>query len=321
MKIGVLTKRYVGDMGGMHIEAAPKKYRIIAPEEADYVLSPAAKDLRNQLTDGECFYFAINNVTNSPRGRSSLLPVSDWLDAYEQFLFDYADKWPLLGTFVWDLLVQGAQPDEIKEHVKNFVKKSGSVFGHNEKVTLTPAAPDMQAVQAQEGARLMRNHILGRFGYPEHWYGGGGDVNRATAAEMDVPAIKMLSYKQNYVKFVLQQMFEYQVRQARQAGYLKTPADATFSVNTPVMQTKDVSKFGAMVLQVATALVSAETQQWIDTGTAQKLFAAIVGFLGVDIDLEEVKTALKENPPAAFQDYTKKGPAQDRLAQSVRRVK
>ncbi|MCX5909978.1 MAG: hypothetical protein NTY64_23080, partial [Deltaproteobacteria bacterium] len=202
-QIGVLTKGWIGEVAGYAVNQEARKYRIILPEEADQILSPAAKNLREQFTDGDCFYFSINNVTNSPRGRSSLLPVSDWLDAYEQFLFDYADKWPLQNAFVWNLTVTGGDDAEVKKQVQNFTKKSGSVYGHNEKIALEASAPDLKAQQAGDGARIFRNHILGRFGYPEHWYGGGGDVNRATAAEMDAPALKMLSQKQNYVKYML----------------------------------------------------------------------------------------------------------------------
>ncbi len=305
MQIGLLTKGWIGEIAGYGIEQKPKKYKIILPEEADYVLSPEAQQLRSQFTDGECFYFAINNVTNSPRGRSSLLGVSDWLDAYEQYLFDYADRWPLLNTFVWDLLVQGGDTNTIKEQVANFTKKSGSVYGHNEKVTLTPAAPDIQAAQANDGARLFRNHIIGRFGYPEHWYGGGGDVNRATAAEMDLPAMKMNTQKQNYIKYALEEILGYQVRQARRASYLRS--DGQFSVITPQMQAKDITKYSTAVSQVATALVSAEMQGWIDKNTSQKIFSTIMGFIGVEIDLEEVRKAVKEEKSKdATQDYTKK---------------
>jgi len=333
MQIGILTKGWIGEVAGYQINQEPKKYSIVLPEEADYVLSPTAKKMRAQFTDGDCFYFSINNVTNSPRGRSSLLSVCDWLDAYEQYLFDFADKWPLQNAFVWDLVVQGGTIEEITKQVNNFSKKSGSVFGHNEKVTLEAVAPEMKAIDAQTGARMFRNHILGRFGYPEHWYGGGGDVNRATASEMDVPAIKMLSYKQNYIKFALEEILGYQVRQARRARFIpqgeprKTSGllrgeDRGFTVTTPVMQSKDVSKFGSMVQQVATALQQAEMQQWVDKETAQKLFAAIVGFLGVDIDLEEVKKNIADETfISQNQDYLKKGQKPPVQVAAVKRVK
>lgn len=330
MQIGVLTKKYVGDIGGIHVEANPKKYKIILPEDAEYVLSPTAKQLQSQLTDGDCFFFSINNVTNSPRGRSDLLSTADWLDAYEQFLFDYSDRWPLLNTFVWDMKVEGGDETEIKKQLANFSKKSGSAFGHNEKVTLDPKTPELNAIEAETGARIFRNHIMGRYGYPEHWYGGGGDVNRATAAEMDLPAMKMLSNKQNYVKYILESILSYQVMQARQAGYLRK-SDGEWSVITPAMQPKDISKYGTTIQQVATALQQAEMQEWVDKGTARKLFATIMGFIGVDIDLEEVTTALEqEGATAGYEDYLKKkndagtrrnGETEQKTEGAVRRVK
>ncbi len=211
----------------------------------------------------------------------------------------------MISTFAWDMLVNGGTDETIKEQLKNLQKKTGSVFGHNEKVTLEAKAPDIQAAQAAEGARIFRNHIMGRFGYPEHWYGGGGDVNRATASEMDLPAMKMLSNKQLYVKYVLEFILGYQVMQARNAGYLKR-SDEAFSIVTPAIQPKDIAKYGATVQQVATALQQAEMQQWVDKDTARKLFATIMGFIGVDIDLEEVKTAVEQQMvTAGYEDYLK----------------
>jgi hypothetical protein len=308
MTIGVLTKAWSAQVGNFPIEMAAKKYRTILPEEADFVLSPTARALREQFTDGECFFWAINNVTNSPRGRSSLFSIADWLDAYEQFLFDYAEKWPLQNSFIFDLLVQGADDNEIKKQVAAFTKKSGSVYGHNEKITLDAVTPDLKSLDAAEGARIFRNHILGRFGYPEHWYGGGGDVNRATAAEMDAPALKMLSRKQLAVKYILEDMLTYQIRQARAARYLRvSDEDATVSVTTPEMASKDVGKLSSSAQAVATALVTAEMQQWVDKETARRIWASVVSFTGVDIDLDEVRAAIEEQGNTeGYEDYAKK---------------
>lgn len=157
-------------------------------------------------------------MTNSPRGRSSYLSVADWLDVYEQFLFDYSDKWPQFNSFVWDMKVEGGDNSAIQEQLKNFSKKSGSVFGHNEKVSLNAITPDLKSADAAEGARLFRNHILGRWGFPEHWFGGGGDVNRATASEMDQPALKIMSQKQLNVKYILEDMCTYVRNQACTRG-------------------------------------------------------------------------------------------------------
>ncbi|MCE5265721.1 MAG: hypothetical protein LLG97_19605 [Deltaproteobacteria bacterium] len=304
--IGVLTRGWIGEIAGYSVNTEAKQYRTILPEEAEYVLSPAAKMLRSHFNSGECHFWSINNTTNSPRGRSSLLSVADWLDAYEQYLFDFAEKWPLMNAFVWDLLIQGAEPEEIQKQVKLFNKKSGSVYGHNEKITLQAMAPEMKAVDAEKGARLFRNHILGRFGYPEHWYGGGGDMNRATAAEMDLPALKMLAQKQLAVQYVKEDMGNYQIRQARKARFLRvSDDDARFTVTTPTMTTKDVAKQGAYYQAIASSLMIAENQGWLDKDTSRMLFAAITEQVGgVRIDLDQVKKAIEEEAEKkGYEDY------------------
>lgn len=301
--IGVLLKDLQGNAG--------RKYKTILPKDAESILSKSAQALRDGYTDGECFFFAINNVTNSPRGRSELLVISDWLDAYEQFLFDYADKWPLLNTFVWDMEVQGGDENAIKEQMKGFTKKSGSIYGHNEKVKLTPSTPDLKTVDAETGARLFRNHILGSKSIPEHWFGGGGNVNRATAVEMDTPAYKSLSSKQRYFKFILETIFGYVIDSAREARYLNVnDADAkAYSVITPELASKDLSKYAPVIQQVTSSLGIAEVNEWIDKDTARKLFAVIMGFLGIEIDYEDVKAKVElEQENKGFEDYTKDTP-------------
>jgi hypothetical protein len=282
----------------------------IRPDDADFLLSPKAKWLREQFTDGECFYWSINNVTNSPRGRSSYLSVADWLDVYEQFLFDYSDKWPQFNSFVWDMKVEGGDNSAIQEQLNNFSKKSGSVFGHNEKVSLNAITPDLKSADAAEGARLFRNHILGRWGFPEHWFGGGGDVNRATASEMDQPALKVMSQKQLNVKYILEDMLGYAIRRAREARYLRvSDEDAVFTIMTPEMGTKDIAKMSTAAQQIGTALVSAEVQGWVDKDTARKIFASVVAFTGVDMNFEEIKDNLeKQESSRGYEDYKKGKP-------------
>lgn len=305
MIIGVLTKSWTGIIGGNSVNTEPKQYTTILPEEAEYMLSPAAQQLREQFTDGECFYWAINNVTNSPRGRSSFLSVADWLDVYEQFLFDYSDKWPQFNSFIWDLQVDGGDDTAIKEQLKNLSKKSGSAFGHNEKVKLQAVTPDLKSADAKEGARLFRNHILGRWGFPEHWYGGAGDVNRATASEMDMPVLKIMSQKQLTVKYIIEDMLGYQIRQARDARYLRvSDDDAKFSTSTPEMGTKDIAKMSTAAQQMGTACVTAEMQEWVDKDTARKIFASVVSFTGVDMDFDEIKKNLeRQNENKGYEDY------------------
>ncbi len=285
----------------------PKRsYQTIIPEEAEYVLSPKAREMRRGYMDGECFFSAINNVTNSPRGRSELLTVADWLDNYEQFLYDTGDKWRLMNAFVWDLQVQGGDENAITTQIKNFVKKAGSVFGHNEKVTAEPKAPILQAPDFAEGARLFINHILGPFGYPEHWYGGGGDVNRATAVEMGTPTFKMLSSKQRYFKYLIESILDYQIDLGLKKKYLRMPEEKAYDyeVIVPELSVKDVGKYATVIGQVSSSLAIAQDRKWIDIETARKIFGVVINYLGVELDLEgmEEKVA-KDEVEQGNEDY------------------
>ncbi len=296
--VGIILKSKAGE------EA--RKLKTILPKDAETILSKKARQMRESYTDGECFFFTVNNVTNSPRGRSELLTVADWLDALEQFMFDYADKWPLLNTFMWDLMVDGAGDKELKEQLRAFTKKSGSVFAHNEKVTLEAKTPDLKAADAEQGARLFRNHILGGLGFPEHWFGGGGDVNRATSVEMGTPTFKMLSSKQKYVKYIFETIFEYVITKALEANYLKVSEDEAYdySVITPELCTKDITKNSTSVQQISSALAIAEVNGWVDKETAQKVFALALSFLGMEIDVKDVKKKVEaKKAKEGYEDY------------------
>lgn len=285
------------------------KYKTILPEGAEEILSKEAQVIRQQHTDGECFFFAINHVTNSPEGRSELLPVADWLDGYEQFLYDYVEKWPLQGAFLWDLLVEGGTPAQIKEQLDNLSKKTGSAFGHNEKVTLNAVTPDLKAVEAEKGARLIRNHILSSLGWPEHWFGGGGDVNRATSVEMGTPAFKSLDSKQRTIKYILEFILGVVIDKRRVAGSLQVDDKAAkaFTINTPEIATKDLTKQSAAIKEIAASLTMAENQEWIDKEGAQKIFAMMMAYLGVEVDLETVKKNIdEEGVKDAHKDYLDK---------------
>lgn len=300
------VKVIIGVVVSNNLDHEKRRLSTILPKDIEYVMSPKGRSLRGTFTDGECFFYAINNVTNSPRGRSELLSTADWLDAYEQFLYDYAEKWPQQNSFTWDLEVQNADKAEIETHVKAFSKKSGSVYGHNEKVKLSAITPDLKALDAEKGARLFRNHILGRKGFPEHWFGGGGDVNRATASEMGAPTLKMLAMKQRLVKYILEDIFGYAIEKRRTAKTLRVTDDEAglYSVITPELSQKDIAKFSTAIRDVSSSLVIAEKQGWVDRDTARQMFAMLGTFLGMEIDVEAVKDAVeKQNATAGYEDY------------------
>lgn len=83
--IGVVTKR--DNRGKQH------KYRVIVLGEDDDLFSANTARIRAEdFTDGECLLYQLNKFPNGSRGRSDLLGQIDWLDAYDEFLFNELDR-------------------------------------------------------------------------------------------------------------------------------------------------------------------------------------------------------------------------------------
>jgi hypothetical protein len=301
------VKIKVGLTVGSHDgSCVPRRLRVVLDDENEAFLSREGQVLRESFSDGECFFFTVNALTNEMRGTSDLYTVADHLDAYEQFIFDSAEKYAQFNAFFYDIKVEGADEKKLQEEREKYQPpKTGEAFIHNEKVTAEAVAPDLKSSDSDKAARLHRNHILGAVGIPEHWYGGGGDVNRATATEMDTPARKIIESRQEKVKNMLEMMFDFAISRAEAARYLSgVPEDELYSyeVQTPEISDKDVAKLSTMLTQTASALTAAETNGWISKEEAAKAFAFFLAFVGYEYDPEATEIVPE------YADYTgKKG--------------
>jgi hypothetical protein len=216
----------------------------------------------------------------------------------------------MLNTFIWDLLVEGGDDTAIKEQLQAFTKKSGSAFGHNEKVKLEAKTPDLKAHDALTGAQLLRNHILGAKCIPSFWYGGGQDANLAVSREMSAPTYKLLSKKQLSAKAMFRSICDEAIREGEAHGMLKGIPDdqRQYNINTPELASKDVTGFATAIQQLCSSLVAAENQEWVDKDTAIKIFAFCLDMIGYKIDVEAVTTAVEnQKDNNGYQDYLKKG--------------
>lgn len=296
VKIGVILKGRDGRPG--------KKYRIVLDGDVQDFLSTAGQALVETFDDGLCFYFQVNALTNEMRGTGDLFTVADHLDAYEQFLFDSAEKYAQYNAFFYDITVDGADNKELQEQRNLFQPpKTGEAFIHNEKVKADAVSPDLNAYESTNAARLHRNHILGAVGIPEHWYGGGGDVNRATASEMDAPSRKLLTSRQERTKNMLEMVLDFVIQSALDAGYLRVPEEEAFEyeIQTPEISAKDVAKLAQLLTSVTAALSTAQANSWIDEQTARQAFAYFIAGLGYEYNPDE-----QEETEPGYEDYKDK---------------
>ncbi len=249
---------------------------------------------------GECFYFAVNKVSNATRGFSDLIHLSDWIDVYDQLLFAHTERLWFLRNYVWDITMEGAGKEEIrlkKRELQMDPPKAGSWRVHNEKEKWDAVTPNLKATEHTEEEKKVRALILGGAGIPPHWFGEGEDVNRATALAMDTPVFRMLRSRQRYARFMFEHIFRFAVDQAILKKTLPDGEDLStdITVTLPEFSSRDESQASQTFVNLVNALTVARSQNWVSDETAAKLVAILAGNFGIEVDAkDEMAKALND---------------------------
>lgn len=293
MEIGIRTKR---DAAGQVLQ-----FRVVVRGEDDELFAAAARTARAAFTSGDAFYFAVNKYAAGRRGRSDLMAAMDMLDAYDEFIFEQMERAGELDAFIWDVKLTGADETTVKNRAKDITKPSrGSVRVHNEQEEWKAEAPDLKAADRSESARLFRNHLLGGASVPEHFYGGGGDVNRSTGDSMSDPFFKIATMRQNFLRHMLQEMALYVLWQrAKAEGQTPDWGDPAWQVQVQFaeMVTRDVTKLAAALQGTVNAVGAAIAERLITRKTGLAIIAAAAKRLDVEIDPEAELAAVEEENP------------------------
>lgn len=278
-----------------------REFRTVVRGDDAELFAPEARSLRASYASGDAFLFSVNKFAAGRRGRSDLIAQMDWLDGYDEFMFDSMERAADLDAFVWDVKITGGTAEDIKARASEITRPGrNSVRVHNDQEEWQALAPDVKAADRAESARMFRNHSLGGATMPEHWYGGGGDVNRGAASEMGDPFFKMATARQTHLRHMLQELGSYVLWQrAARTGQAPDWGDEAWKVQAkfPEMVTKDVTKLAAALQSAVAAVGVALAQQLITKTTALQIIAIAARRLDVDIDPEEELAAvLEENP-------------------------
>ena len=304
--IGIITRTWTNV-----VNVPERRYRVILGIDEDE-LTPLAQQIRRDFTDGDCFYFAINHVSNGSRGISDLYDKADWLDGYEQFMFNRLERADLANRIVTDVTMTGATQSEVDTYRDSFkLPPPGGAHIHNDKVAIDMKAPKLEAADASIDARLFRHQCLA--GFPEHWMGGGGDVNRATASEMDEPTFKLLEMAQHYTQHMIVTVCTDQIRQAKRVGALRQSASETFTVQLPEMVKADMGKLAETFDKVSRTATTNVREALMTKEEARRLIAITAKPLGVELAPmdQQALEALEEAQRERFesQDYREAGEA------------
>jgi hypothetical protein len=274
--------------------------------------------------NGECFYWTLNKVKSASRGFSELFSLADWIDLFDQMIFDFGDKVRFLNSFVWHYCIQGATPKEVEDYKNRLTKdppRQGGVMVTNEKIAITAQTPDFKGQDMAQGSQMVKKYGLGGAGIPMVLTGDGDDANRAAALEMNAPFVKKIQKRQNHLARCLTQVLNFALDQAQHAGVLPAKIDLGFTIEFPEIAVKDLEKGAQTLTGVAQALTQGLDAGWVTGQTAARAFHTILGEIGVQIEdsQEEYDAAQQEKEDRAKKQQDAFMP-QSALAKALGRI-
>ncbi|GAC1637559.1 MAG: hypothetical protein NVS4B2_26400 [Chloroflexota bacterium] len=248
---------------------------------------------------GEIMHFTVNKVTNAKRGKSDLATLLPWLRRYKDWLIDRVRINKYKAAFLWDVTLAGADRQTIDQKMMAYARppEPGSVLVHNESETWQAVQPMIDASSAAPDGHAMKMMIAMGAGLPEHYLAEGGDVNRATAAEMGLPTLKRYRRRQDYIGHILHQILDRVIAEAQNAGQIPRGADTGYAIHFPELLTDDAKDIGYATHQMSQALATARGLGIVSEETASRMFFE---FARTEIDVaEELQRVQSERPAGA----------------------
>jgi hypothetical protein len=273
--------------------------------------------------NGQCFYWAINKAKGASRGLSELFALADWIDVFDQMMFDFADKVRFLNAFVWDYTVKGADDKAVDAWQKKITRqppRQGGVQVHNEQVEIKAQTPTLQGADMSQAIRAVKLYGLGGVGLPAWFFADPVDANRSTADEMTGPTGKKLTERQNQLKGVVLQVLAFVVQQAIYHGVLPEDVDPTVTLQVPDLMIKDLQKAATTLGSVVNALSIMEQNGWVTSETAARGSHVVLTQIGVEVDSKDEFAKAQKEKQARQDSQNALMPEQSNLASALQEL-
>ena len=227
----------------------------------------------------EIDHFAINKVSNASRGRSDLATLLPWLRRYKDWLTDRVRLNRYKGAFLYDVTVAAAQRSDLDRLRAEYAvpPEPGTVLFHNEAETWRAVQPQIGADDVKDDGRALRLMIATGAGVPEHYLSEGGNTNRATAAEMGLPAIKRFQRRQEYLRQLLEVVVARVLAEQARVGAIGPRTDRTFAVEFHELGAERAGEVGPAVASFSSALATAADRGWVSAEEARRLWWRFAG--------------------------------------------
>lgn len=243
---------------------------------------------------GDALYFGIHRPTGAHRGTPDLLALADWIDGYDQLLFNALEKTGLANAFIYDVTLTGADDDAIADWQQKHgvAPPPGSLRVHNEKEAWQAVAPSLNNIDTVALGRPIKNMALGGAGLPEAWFAEGDSASRATLSAQGDPTYRMLQSRQQEIEKIFERLIRVAIQEAT-GSKVATDEGTDFQIVLPPISEKDASSIAAAIPQVANGLAAAVEAEFIDKASGRRVFLAVASQLGVELDPAEVEAAVE----------------------------
>jgi hypothetical protein len=234
-----------------------------------------------QVTEGswlsmphEVMHFAVNKVSNAKRGKSDLATLLPWLRRYKDWLIDRVRINKYKAAYLWDVTISGGTRQTIEAKMMEYARppEPGSVLVHNESEQWKAVQPMIDAGSVAADGQAIKMMVAIGAGIPEHYLSEGGDVNRATAAEMSLPVLKKYQRRQDVIRHILTSLIDRAIGEAQAAGTLPRTIDTGYSITFPDLEAENTRDIGTAAWHMSQALEGATAMGIISKETASRLF-------------------------------------------------
>ncbi|MFQ5910954.1 MAG: hypothetical protein ACE5IJ_09590, partial [Thermoplasmata archaeon] len=244
-----------------------EKYRVIDWDSSENALV------------GDCFFFRMQHLGSDVRGYSRLLPLIDFLRAWESFTYNYLGKRANWDAIWWEVTLQGLNQDQIDDWLaskRSNPPEPGSVFAHNELVEWALTQPDFRKSGMSEDAAWYHDFL-------QEASGLGTQQGRQRAryvGEVLDPVTRGLSTRQWEVRTCFSFIGTYVLQQAIAKGTLP---DGTYDVvcQAPRLGVRDFQRSSGALMRFVTALERAQERGWIDERATGEIFRDMLARLGM----------------------------------------
>lgn len=239
----------------------------------------------------DMLHYSVNRVPGGVRGESDISYLVPWLKRYDTWLEDRATLNHHKSAFVWDVTVPSGRVEEKAEQYKT-PPSAGEVIVHDEGEKWAATQPKIDAQEARDDGKAMRQMIAVGAGMPPHFLSDPEGSTQTTAKSSTGPTFRQFRERQKYVVWMLKDLVEVVVARAVGMGKLDVRGDYDVEVQVTDLNEEDNLQLAQATRNISQALLMLYDRGLVDDET---VVAMAMRFSGEVLDPRDILQRAKKN--------------------------